>query len=106
MLALFPIKRLVWFSIPLSSGWEWLLLGIGAVGMLAFILRLIMAMLSPRDPVTEIPTLEVNLPHPRLALVGLLIGLLLILTFGFFPHLFLTRFIEIISHFLLFSGAS
>jgi NADH-quinone oxidoreductase subunit N len=106
MLALFPIKRLVWFSIPLSAGWEWLLLGLGAIGMLAFILRLIMAMLSPRDPVREIPTLEVNLPHPRLALVGLLIGLLLILAFGFFPHLFLTRFIEIISPFLLFSGAS
>lgn len=106
MLALFPIKRLVWFSISIGGGWEWLLLGVGAIGMLAFILRLIMAMLTPRDPLTEIPTLELNLPHPRLALVGLLIGLLLILAFGFFPHLFLTRFIDIISPFLLFSGAS
>ncbi|HSN93767.1 MAG TPA: proton-conducting transporter membrane subunit [Anaerolineaceae bacterium] len=104
MLALFPIKRLVWFSIPISSGVEWLLLGVGAIGMLAYILRLIMAMLSPRDPLTEIPVLELDLPHPRLALVGLLIGLLLLLAFGFFPQLFLTRFIDIISPFLLFSG--
>lgn len=106
MLALFPIKRLVWFSMPIGSGWEWLLLGVGTIGMLAYILRLIMAMLTARDPVTEIPRLELDLPHPRLAMVGLLIGLLLILALGFFPHLFLTRFIDIISPFLLFSGAS
>jgi formate hydrogenlyase subunit 3/multisubunit Na+/H+ antiporter MnhD subunit len=106
ILALFPIKRLVWFSMPIGSGWEWLLLGIGSIGMLAFVLRLIMAMLTSRDPLTEVPGLELDLPHPRLALVGLLIGLLLILAFGFFPQFFLTRFIDIISPFLLFSGAS
>lgn len=106
MLALFPIKRLVWFSLPIGTAWEWLLLGLGAVGMLAFILRLIMAMLTSPDPVKELPTLQLDLPHPRLALLGLLLGLLLIFALGFFPHIFLTRFIEIVSPFLLASGGS
>ncbi len=106
LLALFPVKHLVWFSLPIGAGWEWLLLGIGAIGMLVFILRFIMAMLTPPDPLIERPTQELELPHPRLTLVGLLIGILLILAFGFFPHLFLTRFIEIISPFLLFVGGS
>lgn len=102
ILALFPVKRLVWFSLPIGTAWEWILLGIGALGILAFSLRLIMAMLTPRDPLTVTPTLELDLPHPRLALMGLLIGILLILVLGFFPHVFLTRFLEIISPFLLF----
>ncbi len=104
MLALFPIKRLLWFSLPISTAWEWLLLGLGVAGMLAFILRLIMAMLTPRDPVKEFPTVQLDLPHPRLTLLGLLFGLLFISVLGFFPHIFLTRFIEIVSPFLLASG--
>ena len=106
MLALFPIKRLIWFSMPIGSGWEWLLLGVGAIGMLAYILRLIMAMLTARDPITEIPRLELDLPHPRLTLIGLLIGIIVLLAFGFFPQVFIIRFIDIISPFLLFSGAN
>lgn len=106
MLALFPIKRLIWFALPIGGGWEWLLLGLGTIGILAFVLRLIIAMLTARDPLTDTPTLELDLPHPRLALVGLLVGILLLLVLGFLPQLLLTRFIDIISPFLLFSGAT
>lgn len=106
MLALFPIKRLVWFNIPFSSAREWLLLAIGIVGFLVFLLRMIMAMLKPQDPVTQSPLEKAFLPHPRLALVGLVAGLIFILALGFLPQIFLTRFLELISPFQFVIGSS
>ncbi|MEA4812576.1 MAG: proton-conducting transporter membrane subunit [Anaerolineaceae bacterium] len=105
LLSLFPAKRHIWFSLPMANPADLLPIALGTLGMMLFILRMIMAMVSSKDPVKDMPLIEQELPHQRLTLAALLLGMLMILIFGFFPHLFLNRFLEIVDPFAHLAGA-